>query len=98
MLTNLNSKQHIYLKHIKNKSSNIFIDCKEDSDCKLIHLRNGCGDFFSINKNNSEIEIEKYNKKEDKLLEGVLFDCILPLKIEDYRPICKNNVCSSEKK
>ena len=96
LLTRLNKKQHIYLNHSNGKSSNIFIDCKEDSDCKLSHLSRGCESFYSINKNNSEIEIEKYNEKESKLSVGINNLCTLSQKIEE--PICKNNVCSSKEK
>lgn len=88
----------LYLKHFPNTESNIFIDCKIDSDCKLLNLENGCGHFSSINKSNTKNEIRKYNEKEKELLKGVNFDCSRELRIEEYSPICKNNQCDFEKK
>lgn len=91
--------QNIYLKHFGNKESTIIIDCKKDSDCKLIHLGISCRGFGSINANNNDIEIEKYISTEQELTRGVDFSCADPIPmIENSRPVCKNNQCAFEKK
>lgn len=87
-----------YLNYSNSKKSNIFTNCKSNSDCKLIPIEGGCGGFHSINSNNSNIEIEKYNNKEKELLLGIVLDCGPSIEINEYNAVCKNNICASEKK
>lgn len=93
-----NSDEHVYLKHFNGNDSNLYVDCQQDSDCKFVNLQTACPKFESINKNNSEDAIKKFNNKELKLTKNVEFDCSGLPKMEDYKPMCINNICTAVKK
>ena len=93
----ISKKNPTFLPHFDNSDSKIFIDCEKNSDCELIFLENGCGDFSSINRKNEKSAIKNFNKKEKILLKNVNFDCAAPKKIENFRAICREKICAAEK-
>lgn len=82
--------KHVYIKYSDNKKSNVFIECKNNSDCKLAKLMNG--GFVPVNSANKDVDIEEYAEWRAELIKNMDFYAP-PLRIEDYRPICKNNEC-----
>ncbi len=88
-----------FLKQHDGSDSKVFTDCRKNSDCKLESIiRYSCNPYEAININNTQKNIDDYDKKEDTL--GIIFvECIYnPYKEKDYKAVCSNNVCRAKVK
>ncbi|NTU99475.1 hypothetical protein HGA64_05750 [Candidatus Falkowbacteria bacterium] len=91
------AQNHTYLNFFDKTQSSIYTDCQTADDCRLIDLGIGCENFTSINSHNKQIEIDSFIKKERELLKDIRFDCYNLKKIQDYKPVCSNKLCSAIK-
>ena len=83
-----------FLKQHDGSDSKVFVDCRKNSDCKIEPM--GCGSYTSVNVNNTEEDMYKYEEKEHTL---VLYNCSAGhFKTTDYKAICSNNVCQATMK
>ncbi len=70
--------------------------CSSDRECILTDaLYDPCGSVHAIHRDTSEATINGYNELQMTITSGQQYDCDLPPKIEDYRAVCREHVCTA---
>lgn len=87
-----------FIKYFNHSDSNIFQDCVKKTDCKLQYFDVICPNYRAINVNNSNIDIEKYIKKQNKLTELIDVKCKPSHNIKTIKAVCEKNICTVKNK
>jgi len=83
-----------FLTYFDKSISKINIQCRQDSECKLVQLSQPCHGMSAVNIKITKKHIIEYNKKKNKLLNGLEFDCGADQCAAKIKAVCIQNLCT----